>query len=87
MKRTRRYIPPPDVLLPLLNNLFTTFTATDEDGNDKFIDAKTLAPLFNDKCKAAFLKSLVHVKNGCLSDPPGIQLYYSLGNMHTTYSR
>jgi hypothetical protein len=79
LKRMRRSIPGPEVLLPLLNTLLNTYTATDKDGNSKFLDPQNEQPLFSNKSIEAFRKLLPHVEKGCISDPVGIPLYYQTG--------
>lgn len=74
--RTRRHVPKPSILLPLMENLINTFTKTDQSGLSLFVDPVTLAPLFNPKSVKEFKELLPHVKHGCLSDPKNIPLYY-----------
>lgn len=69
-RRVRRFIPPPKELEERLQNVFKTY------GNMK--DSKSGKPLFDKTTWAEVDRLLVHVRKGCLSDPPGIQLYEEL---------
>ena len=70
-KRCRRVIPPPDVLFPLIEQLFATY--------GPLKDSSTNVPLFNHyNWKTAWsILELIH--QGYVSDPPGISLYTVIG--------
>ncbi len=70
-RRCRRKIPSPEILLPELEKLFDTFREVQ--------DAVTGVPLFNAAVEKAITNALQHVKSGCLSDIPGVQLYFPIG--------
>lgn len=70
-KRCKRIIPPPEQLLPAVQKVFTSF--------GPLKDAKTGLPLFNSAAWHAAKNALKLIKNGYLSDPPGIPLYYIIG--------
>lgn len=71
-KRVRRIIPPPDELLPLLSQLFQIF--------GPLKDAKTGEPLFKDKTAWDDARNVLeNVRLGYVSDPPGIPLYFKMG--------
>ncbi|KAG8932761.1 hypothetical protein FRC00_014144 [Tulasnella sp. 408] len=70
-KRCKRIIPPPEQLLPTVQKVFTTY--------GPLKDAKTGLPLFNSAAWNAAKNALKLIKNGYLSDPPGIPLYYVVG--------
>ncbi|KAL8277487.1 hypothetical protein RQP46_010117 [Phenoliferia psychrophenolica] len=70
-QRCKRTIPPPEVLHPLLSELFQTF--------GPIIDAKKAIPLFNATGWAEAKKVLDTVAEGGVSDPPGIPLYFCIG--------
>ena len=74
-ERVRRYIPPPSVLAARLEAVYSIFT------DPMFVDTDGV-PLLSTSAKKS-LKSVIHLaRQGFLSDPPGIQLYY-----HKTNSR
>jgi len=62
-------IPPPDILVPRLQKVFADYT------NPEFKDHKG-NPLMTPKVIDAFEKLLVHARKGCLSDRPGVALYF-----------
>jgi hypothetical protein len=67
-KRVKRLIPESSVLY---NNLKSVF--------DKFKNIKhnvTQLPLLNEDARSDFEALLIHAKSGCVSDMPGINLYY-----------
>ncbi|KAL8276081.1 hypothetical protein RQP46_011513 [Phenoliferia psychrophenolica] len=70
-QRCKRTIPPPEVLHPLLSELFQTF--------GPIIDAKKAIALFNATAWAEAKKVLDTVAEGGVSDPPGIPLYFCIG--------
>jgi len=70
-KHCKRTIPPPEQLHPLVANVFRTYGALK--------DAKTALPLFNSAAWKTAKNILNLIKDGYLSDPPGIPLYYQIG--------
>jgi hypothetical protein len=69
--RCKHIIPPPNILYPLVANVFRTY--------GPLIDSDSKKPLFTpDNWKTA--KNILElIKNGYLSDPPGIPLYTVIG--------
>ncbi|KAJ7227493.1 hypothetical protein GGX14DRAFT_347896 [Mycena pura] len=70
-RHCRRTIPPPEDLYPLVHAVFMTW------GSLK--DGKTGIPLFNSAAWKVAKNILELIKNGFVSDPPGVQLYYCIG--------
>ncbi|KAJ7705637.1 hypothetical protein B0H16DRAFT_1901821, partial [Mycena metata] len=70
-QRCRRTIPPPEDLYPLVHAVFMTW--------GPLKDGKTGIPLFNSAAWKIAKNILELIKNGFVSDPPGIQLYYCIG--------
>ncbi|KAJ7018412.1 hypothetical protein C8F04DRAFT_977319 [Mycena alexandri] len=70
-RHCRRTIPPAEELYPLVHKVFMTY--------GPLKDAKTGLPLFNAAAWRIAKNILELVKNGHVSDPPGVQLYYCLG--------
>jgi hypothetical protein len=68
--RVRRYIPPPDVLEPMLAKLFKTHAGV--------MCSKNNIPLFNDDTQHAADLLLSDVRKGLVSDPAGLALYNRL---------
>lgn len=70
-KRCKHIVPPPDILYPLVANVFRTY--------GPLIDPDSNKPLFSpDNWKTA--KNILDlIKNGYLSDPPGVALYTVIG--------
>jgi hypothetical protein len=70
-KRCKRVIPPPEILYPLVANVFRTY--------GPLKDSATGAPLFtpDNWCTAKNILDLIY--HGYLSDPPGIPLYTVIG--------
>jgi hypothetical protein len=70
-KRCKHIVPPPDILYPLVANVFRTY--------GPLIDPDSKKPLFSpDNWKTA--KNVLDlIKNGYLSDPPGVVLYTVIG--------
>ena len=66
-KRCRRVIPPPDVLFPLIKQLFATYGPVR--------DSSTNVPLFNHYNWKTAQSILELICQGYISDPPGISLY------------
>jgi hypothetical protein len=66
----RRVIPPPHLLVPRLQEVYRIY------GNLQGPDG---APLFSKTNWDEAEEALHHARKGCLSDPPGIQLYFPLG--------
>ena len=69
--RTPRYVPPPSVLVPAIQHVFSTF------GNA--LDAKTGQPLFNRKAWKKANAVLDLAREGYLSDIQGVMLYEKAG--------
>ena len=69
--RTPRYVPPPSVLVPAIQHVFSTF------GNA--LDAKTGQPLFNKQAWQKANAVLDLAREGYLSDVKGVMLYEKAG--------
>ncbi|KAG6836301.1 hypothetical protein H0H93_009317 [Arthromyces matolae] len=67
-QRVKRYVPPPEELLPRVSQVLQTF--------GPLKDAKTGAPLFNQKCWEIATNALENIRRGFYSDPPNVTLYY-----------
>ena len=72
LKCVRRYVPPPEVLLPRVSAVIKTF--------GPLKDATTGAPLFNKRACEITKNILENVRLGNYSDPPNVQLYYETGH-------
>jgi hypothetical protein len=70
-RRCRRIIPPPKILYPLVEQVFRIF--------GPLKDATTGIPLFNSGHWKTAKHVLDLIRNGFLSDPPGISLYTTIG--------
>jgi hypothetical protein len=66
-ERVRRYVPPPEILVPILTELFKSHA------NLKC--SKTGAKLFNAACHKAAKLIIEDVRKGWVSDPPGVAMY------------
>ncbi|KAF5315639.1 hypothetical protein D9611_004974 [Ephemerocybe angulata] len=71
-KHSRRYVPSPEVLFPLVEELFRTYGPLQ--------DAATKEPLFGPKQWKTASQILDLIRKGYLSDPAGIALYTKIGN-------
>ena len=71
MRRVRRTIPSPAALEEEFKALVEVYA--------KQLDPKTNEPLFRRKTWAVYKTSLVHIKNGCVSDAPGVTYYIEIG--------
>ncbi len=71
VKRVRRYAPDPKTMERQLLYVM--------DNMRNIIDATTGQPLIPQWAYDKMLKQLVHIRKGCVADPPGIQLYYPIG--------
>jgi hypothetical protein len=71
LRRVKRSIPPAKDLLSIVESLFKTH------GN--LLDAKTQAPLFDDRAWKKARSVLTAIANGEVSDPPGIPFYHQVG--------
>jgi ribonuclease D len=71
MARVRRTIPQPEILLERIYQVLNEYR--------NVTDATTRDPLIDDRLFGKIERHLVHVRKGCLSDPPGEQLYYVVG--------
>jgi hypothetical protein len=67
-KRVPRYTPDPE------NMYMRVQVVLGEFSKDIYKDSKGV-PVLNDGAKEEMKKLLVHIKKGCVSDPPGVQLY------------
>ncbi|KAF6764006.1 hypothetical protein DFP72DRAFT_956173 [Ephemerocybe angulata] len=70
-RRCRRQIPPPDILYPLVEELFLAY--------GPLKDATTDQPLFNQQAWKTSKQILELIRQGYVSDPPGIALYTVIG--------
>ncbi|KAJ7206804.1 hypothetical protein GGX14DRAFT_637030 [Mycena pura] len=70
-RHCRRTIPPPEVLYPLVHRLFMLY--------GPLKDAKTGLPLFNAAAWKIAKNILELIRNGHVSDVPGVILYYCIG--------
>lgn len=70
-RHCKRSIPPPEVLYPLVETVFKTY--------GPLKDSRTSAPLFNVAAWKTAKNVLELIRNGFISDPPGIPLYRPLG--------
>ena len=70
-RRVKRVVPPPEVLLPRVTQVFQTF--------GPLRDATTSQPLFNESSWDKAHNILENVRMGYYSDPPGISLYIIQG--------
>jgi hypothetical protein len=70
-QRVRRYIPPPEILLPRVKLVFQTY--------GPLCDAVTHQPLFNDVSWEKARCILENIRLGYYSDPPGVALYTAQG--------
>jgi hypothetical protein len=69
--RVPRVAPPPHIMGPAVEAVFNQF------GHIK--DAKTGDPLFNAAAREKATSILAHIAEGCVSDVPGVQLYFEMG--------
>lgn len=69
--RCKRVVPPPNILFPLVNQVFQTY--------GPLKDAATGVPLFNLANWKTAKNILDLIRNGFVSDPPGISLYTIIG--------
>jgi hypothetical protein len=67
----RRQIPPPEILTPLVKQMFLAY--------GPLKDASTNQPLFNQHAWKAAKQILELIRQGFVSDPPGIPLYTIIG--------
>ncbi|KAG6856426.1 hypothetical protein H0H87_004552 [Tephrocybe sp. NHM501043] len=70
-RHCRRTIPPPEVLYPLVHEVFQTW--------GPLKDASSYLPLFTPALWKQAKNILELIRNGFLSDPPGVSLYYVIG--------
>ncbi|KAM5545887.1 hypothetical protein V8D89_000013 [Ganoderma adspersum] len=68
------YVPAPEVLLPYVTAVLKTF--------GPLKDAQTGLPLFNQAAWDVTKNVLENIRLGYYSDPPGVQLYYEVGEDH-----
>ncbi|KAG6818637.1 hypothetical protein H0H93_003273 [Arthromyces matolae] len=70
-RHCRRTIPPPEIIYPLVHDVFMTW--------GPLKDAKTHKPLFDGKAWKKAKEILELIRCGFVSDPPGVSLFYILG--------
>ena len=70
-QRCKHIIPPPHILYPLVANVFRTY--------GPIVDPDSQKPLFNSDNWKTAKNVLELIKNGYLSDPPGVALYTAIG--------
>jgi hypothetical protein len=70
-KRCKRVIPPPELLYPLVKEVFNSY--------GPLLDSEKKQPLFNAQAWKDAGNVLKAIQNGLLSDPPNIPLYYQIG--------
>jgi hypothetical protein len=70
-KRCKRTIPPPELLYPLVKEVYLTY--------GPLLDCKTKQPLFNSRAWKDAGNVLKAIQAGLLSDPPGVPLYFQMG--------
>lgn len=70
-KRCKRTIPPPELLYPLVKEVYFTYGS--------LLDSKTKKPLFSTQAWKDAKNVLRVIQAGLLSDPPGIPLYFQMG--------
>lgn len=73
LQRVRRVVRPKESLREKLSKLIATYDS------DEFLDPITNKRLITPECLKEFGNLLKHVDDDCLSDPPGIPLYYAVG--------
>ena len=71
-----RVIPPPDDLTDRFNLVHRIY--------GHLLDAKTKQPLLRAEAWEAAKRLRVHIEAGCLSDPPGVALYFEAGKDSAT---
>ena len=71
LRRVRRFVPPPEILLPRVATVIYDF--------GPLLCAKSNQPLFNDKAWDISINVLENIRRGFYSDPPGHQLYFATG--------
>lgn len=71
-----RVIPPPDDLAGRFDLVHRIY--------GHLLDAKTKQPLLRAEAWEAAKRLRVHIKAGCLSDPPGVALYFEAGKDSAT---
>ena len=71
LRRVRRHVPPPEILLARVSAVLKTF--------GPLKDAQTGAPLFNTAAWDITKNVLENIRRGYYSDPPNVQLYYEVG--------
>ena len=70
-KRVRRIVPPPVQLYFAVKEVY--------DHCADVLDAKTSKPLFDSAAKLQANQNLKLIKEGWVSDPPDVQLYFDIG--------
>jgi hypothetical protein len=72
LRRVRRHMPSPQIMLPRVKAVIKTYGALK--------DSTSGHPLFNEKAWEVAENVLENIRCGYYSDPPGVQLYYSMGS-------
>jgi hypothetical protein len=70
-KHCRRIVPPPELLYPVVDRVFRTF--------GPLKDAQTRQPLFDTNNWKVAKNVLALIRDGYVSDPPGVPLYTQIG--------
>ena len=71
LKRVRRTVPPPAQLYFAVKEVY--------DHCADILDAKTSKPFFDFAAKQQATRNLKLIKEGWVSDPPDVQLYFDIG--------
>lgn len=71
LRRVRRYVPAPDKLYPVVNELFETMGPS--------VCSRTGNKLFDEQTRKVARNVLEYIRKGYVSDPIGIPLYYKMG--------
>ena len=70
-QRCKRFVPPPEELLPHVAKVIEVY--------GPLKDAKTDLPLFNDRAWEIAANALENIRRGYYSDPPNVKLYFTRG--------
>jgi hypothetical protein len=71
-RNVRRKVPSPAELIERINRVCNMFAT--------IMDVESKKPFFSDATWKAVAGVLMHVRKGCVSDVPGLPLYYRVGN-------
>jgi hypothetical protein len=77
LRNSRRFVPPKDILLKRFNRVCQFY-------ND-IKDAFTGQPLFSDATWKEVESLRIHITKGCLSDVPGIPMYFTVEKLQTAF--